>query len=140
MYTGDDLTNFWELVALGVTIALAGTTISARFVKFTFFFIGVLFLLAGLCWGWVKQSVPAIVPFISQISLQPISWFILVMAMGLAIWLRRWRGELAGTIAGCSVEAGLARLPITSKRSQHTQKPISRPPHRWRLLLMKLRA
>lgn len=93
MYTGDDLTNFWGLVAAGIGMLGLGSTLSHRIWRPAGLGCGALLAVAGIFWGPLKRTIPAIGPVFTATTHTPGYWIALVALMVAALWLHQWRKE-----------------------------------------------
>jgi hypothetical protein len=96
--SGDELTNMWGLLAMGITIAGIGLTLSHRIWRLVFFLAGIAFILSGLFWAPLRQEVPRLAVLLSAITVKPSNWFVLFIVALIVLWLHQWRKEIIAAI------------------------------------------
>lgn len=92
--TGDELTNFWGLIGLGVAMAAIGLALQGPVWRKSFFGAAIIFVGCGLCWSLIRKMVPTLAPVLTSVTSSPSNWFVLLMVVVLSLAAHQYRKEL----------------------------------------------
>jgi hypothetical protein len=87
-YTGDDLAVFRILFTTGVALVVTGVAVAGwrhKALIWGFIVFGIAFCLCAFAWGSLKTAFPAVGPTLTDIAVNPQSWFTLFVWFVIAL-------------------------------------------------------